>query len=249
MSKLLENTVEQAAIQWLQEQGYRYIPGPDIRRPLKQVVLMDALRHFLQKTYPDIPQTAIEDALVQFTHPQGQDLHYRNRDIHRKITMGIDITWKEKEKDKAAHLYPIDFEHPENNDFLCVNQMSIEGKNQRRPDLIIFINGLPLVLFEFKNMFDENATVEDAYNQIQHYKHDIPRLFEFNAITVISDGEETYHGMFSAGREWFAPWKSVDGRSIAEHEFPLKALIEGLVDQRPADRLYSQLYLPRRPQR
>lgn len=239
MGRLIENTVEQAAIQWLEDQGYRYLPGPDIERPTKQVVLPDILRHFLQKSYPDIPQTALEETLTQFTHPEGQDLHYRNRDMHRKITMGIDISWKENEKDKAAHLYPIDFEHPENNDFLCVNQFTIEGKNQRRPDLIIFINGLPLVLFEFKNMFDENATVEDAFNQIQHYALDIPRLFEYNAITVISDGEETLHGMYASGREWFAPWKSVDGRSVAEHEFPLKALIEGLFTK---DRLIAYIH-------
>lgn len=143
MGKLIENTVEQAAIQWLEDQGYRYLPGPDIERPIKQVVLPDILRNFLRKTYVDIPQTALEEAQAQFTHPEGQDLHYRNRDIHRKITMGIDITWKVQGKDKAAHLYPINFENPENNDFLCVNQFSIEGKNVRRPDLIIFINGLP----------------------------------------------------------------------------------------------------------
>jgi type I site-specific restriction-modification system R (restriction) subunit len=239
MSKLLENTVEQAAIQWLEDQGYRYIPGPEIERwSNKRVILYDALRQFLRQTYKDIPHLELEEAIIQFTHAEGQDLDYRNRDIHRKITMGIDISWKENEKDKAAHLYPIDFEHPENNDFLCVNQFSIEGKNQRRPDLIIFVNGLPLVLFEFKNMFDENATVEDAFNQIQHYKKDIPQLFDYNAITVISDGEETYHGMYSSGREWFTPWKSVDGRSIAEHEFPLKALIEGLFTK---DRLINYI--------
>ena len=238
MGKLIENTVEQAAIQWLEDQGYRYLPGPDIERPVKQVVLPDILRSFLQKTYPNIPQTALEEALAQFTHPEGQDLHYRNRDIHRKITMGIDITWKEQEKDKAAHLYPIDFKNPENNDFLCVNQFTIEGKNVRRPDLIIFVNGLPLVLFEFKNMFDERATVEDAFNQIQHYTLDIPRLFEYNALTIISDGEETLHGMYSSVREWFTPWRSVDGRSVADQEFSLKALIDGLLTK---DRLLAYI--------
>lgn len=132
-------------------------------------------------------------------------------------------------KMQFEHFYPVDYDNWQNNDFLVVNQFSIEGRNKRRPDLLIFINGLPLVLFEFKNMFDAEATVENAFNQVQHYIEDIPALFEYNALTIISDGATTLHGMYSSGFEWFAAWKSTDGINTVSNDFALDTLINGLL--------------------
>src|SRR5450759_562738 len=186
---LVESDIELAAIEWLQESGWRYIHGTEIHRPPKKVVLEPLLKDFLQKKYPHLPEKIINEALQVFLYNTGGDLDNRNRDFHLKLSKGIDIYWKDDSgAEHFEHIYCIDYDHPLNNDFLAVNQFTVEGKNNRRPDLMLFINGIPLVLFEFKNLFDTEATVENAYNQIQHYIEDIPQVFENNAITVISDG-------------------------------------------------------------
>ena len=198
-NKLIESDVEKAAIEWLAKQEYEYVHGSEIERSLKEVVLKDRLYSFLQKQYPNIPKTAQQEVHSLISFNQGVDLDHRNRDFHLKLSRGISYSWKDKnDEEHFQHIYPVDYEHPENNEFLAVNQFSVEGKNNRRPDLIIFVNGLPLIVFEFKNPFELHATIENAFNQIQHYKKDIPLLFEYNAITVISDGTETLAGMFSS---------------------------------------------------
>lgn len=230
MSGLREYHIEMAAIEWLQQLGYAYQPGGEIVRNIRTVVLEDELQDFISNKYKDIPSDMVKEAAKEFTNNVGADLDYRNRDFHLKLTKGIDISWKDKNgNESAAHVYPIDFEHPENNTFTCVNQLEIYGRNRRIPDLIIYINGLPLIVFEFKNWFDQNTTENEAFNQIQHYKQDIPLLFEYNALTNISDGKTAQHGMFPASMEWYSPWKSVDGKDIVdENDFQLNTLLNGL---------------------
>ncbi len=227
---LVESDIELAAIDWLQHAGWRYMEGPEVHRPLKKVVLENLLENFLRKKYSYLPEKTLREVLQQFLYNVGGDLDHRNRDFHLKLSKGIDIAWKDEQgKEHFDHIYCVDYDKPSNNDFLAVNQFSIEGKNNRRPDLILFVNGLPLVLFEFKNWFDTEATVENAFNQIQHYIEDIPQVFENNAITVISDGQSSLHGMYSSSLEWFAAWKSVDGKTIVEQDFELETLINGLL--------------------
>lgn len=227
---LVESDIEEAAIVWLQQLGYDYANGADIHRSFKSVILQDRLTSFLYRQYPHIPQVVLQDTLRELLYNEGSDPDIRNRAFHIKLSQGKDIAWKDKDgNDKVDHIYCIDYSNPANNEFLAVNQFTIEGRNTRRPDLIIFINGIPLVLFEFKNMFDSNATVDNAFNQIQHYRQDVPLLFEYNALTVISDGIQTLHGMYSADMEWYSPWKSVDGRTISEAGFQLHTLINGLL--------------------
>lgn len=230
MSELKEYHIEKAAIEWLLQLGYEYKPGGEITRNIRTVVLEDELQAFIAKTYPAIPVEMIKEAAKEFTNNTGADLDYRNRDFHLKLTKGIDISWKDKAgKESAVHVYPIDFENPEINTFTCVNQLEIYGRNRRIPDLIIYINGLPLIVFEFKNWFDQNTTENEAFNQIQHYKQDIPLLFEYNALTIISDGKTAQHGMYPANMEWFAPWKSINGKGIVdENDFQLHSLLHGL---------------------
>src|SRR5262249_38217894 len=134
---------------------------------------------------------------------------------------------------------PVDWDDPAQNDFQVVNQFPIRGQNDRRPDILIFINGLPLVLFELKNPYSDQPTVDDAHNQVQHYTHEIALLFDFNSLVVVSDGITTLHGMWPAPMEWFAPWKSIDGFDVEPNTTgSMKALIEGLF---PKDRLLSYL--------
>ncbi len=233
MTNLLEVTVEKAAIEWLQELGYTYQPGNELQRDLKKVVVEEELRAFLQETYPEIPATAINEALSIFLQQAGMDVHYRNREFHLKLSKGISISWKDKEgKELAKHIYPINYQHPEKNRFVCANQVVIIGKNKRIPDLIIYINGLPLVVFEFKNMFDQEVGVENAHTQIGHYTLDIPQLFNFNAITVISDGQEALHGMYNASLKWYAPWKSIDGVTLErDADLQLETMLKGLFEK------------------
>ena len=184
---LVESDVELAAIEWLQPKGWRYSHGQDIHRSHKKVILEDVFENFLRKKYPHLSAKVLAEVKQEFLYNKGGDLHLRNREFHLKLSKGIDHSWKDENgKEHFEHFYCVDFDNPQNNDFLAVNQFSIEGKNNRRPDLILFVNGLPLVLFEFKNMFDTEATVDTAFNQIQHYIEDIPLVFETNAITIIS---------------------------------------------------------------
>ncbi|MBK7128676.1 MAG: HsdR family type I site-specific deoxyribonuclease [Crocinitomicaceae bacterium] len=239
MTDLKEFHIEQAAIEWLEQMGYEHVHGASFTREARTVVLEDVLQNFIAKKYPQLPAEMVKEAAKEFTNNVGADLEYRNRDFHLKLTKGIDISWKQNEKENALHIYPIDFENPENNTFYCVNQLEIVGRNRRIPDLLIYINGLPLIIFEFKNWFDHNTTENEAFNQIQHYKQDIPLLFEYNALTIISDGKTAQHGMFPASMEWFAPWKSVNGKDIVdENDFQLHSLLHGLFGK---DRLLNYL--------
>lgn len=230
MSSMRETLVQNAAIEWLRNLGYAHHPGNSLRRNLKKVELEEELRIFLIKTYPDLPDTALREVMTAFTQQEGMDLDHRNRDFHRKMTQGISVSWKDgQEREFATHVYPINYEDPEQNSFICADEVTIIGKNTRRTDLIIYINGLPVVVFEFKNMFDAEVGVDNAHRQIGHYLQDIPQLFDYNAITVISDGMQTLHGMYNAAIEWFAPWKSLDGEATEQRtELQLELLINGL---------------------
>ncbi|SFN97931.1 type I restriction endonuclease subunit R [Salegentibacter flavus] len=230
MTQMIEITVQKAAIECLQELGYTYKEGNSLQRDLKKVVLEEELREFLVSSYPGVPATAINEALSAFTQHQGMDLDHRNRDFHLKMTQGVSITWKDASgKEQARHLYPINYKEHEKNIFVCADEVKIIGKNSRRADLVIFINGIPVVVFEFKNMFDPEVGVENAHGQIEHYLLDIPQLFDFNAITVVSDGMETLHGMYNSSLKWFAPWKSITGDDIEnKEEFQLETLLKGL---------------------
>lgn len=235
-----ESDFELTTIERLEQLNYDYIHGEELERPHEEVVLKDRLKASLQERYSNLPANTIEEAVNRFARPEGVDTLRRNLAFHRDLTDGVDIKVKQPDgKEEYQHIYAIDWEHPKKNEFLVVNQFSISGKNDRRPDIVIFINGLPLVVFELKNPYNMHPTVEDAYNQIQHYKNDIPQLFEFNAIAIISDGNTTLHGMWTASDEWFAPWKSIDGFNIeADTTGSMKTLVEGLLSK---DRLLQYI--------
>ncbi|TVZ46152.1 type I restriction endonuclease subunit R [Olleya sp. Hel_I_94] len=236
-----EATIEQATIDWLTDLGYKHQLGTALpQNHNTEVVLKDRLLQFIQQQYPEIPKEIQTLAVSEFTNNAGADLEHRNRTFHLKLTKGIEFAYEDASgKEKAVHIYPIDFTNPENNTFWAVNQFSITGKNKRRPDIIIYINGLPLIVFELKNWYDQNTNVKEAHNQIQHYKKDIPLLFEYNTLTIISDGNEAQHGMFSSGMEWFAAWKSINGRdTVQEDDFQMHTLLFGLF---PKDRILNYI--------
>lgn len=235
-----EATIEQATIDWLEDLGYIHKLGTSLPQNNVDVVLKDELLKFIQQQHPTLPQEIQQLAMAEFTNNVGADLEHRNRSFHLKLTKGLELPYEDASgKEKAVHIYPIDFENPENNSFLAVNQFTIIGKNKRRPDIIIYINGLPLLVFELKNWYDENTTIKEAHNQIEHYKKDIPVLFEYNAITIVSDGNEAQHGMFSSDLEWFAPWKSINGRdTVNDDDFQMHTMLFGLF---PKERLLKYI--------
>lgn len=230
MTGMKEITVQNAAIEWFTALGYTHQEGNSLTRDLKKVVLEDELKTFLQKTYPDLPTTAIQESMAAFTQHEGMDLDHRNQDFHRKMTQGVSISWKDAQgKEFAQHIYPINYDTPEANSFICADEVTIIGKNTRRTDLLIFINGLPVIVFEFKNMFDAEVGVDNAHRQIGHYTQDIPQLFDYNALTIISDGMEALHGMYNAAMEWYAPWKSLTGDDTEQQvSLQLETILKGL---------------------
>ena len=234
-----EAKIEQATIDWLSDLGYTHKHGTTFTFPESEVVDKATLLAFVQKQYPNLPADLYPLIVAEFVNNTGADLLYRNRDFHLKLTKGMAYQYQdENNTEKAIHIYPIDFQNPENNTFWVVNQLSIKGKNKRRPDVIIYINGIPLVVFELKNWFDENTNLAEALNQIGHYTKDIPQLFEYNMFTIISDGDKAQHGMFNAKSEWYAAWKSANGDTIEDDDFQMHTLIFGMF---PKERILNYI--------
>ncbi|MFN8650585.1 MAG: type I restriction endonuclease subunit R [Gemmatimonadales bacterium] len=235
-----ESVVEEAALDWLKASGWPIAHGPDIapdvlgaeRRSYGEVVLADRLRKALGRLNPALPREALEDAARKLTHPEGVDLLQRNRALHRLLVSGVSVEYRTSSGDiRGTQVRVIDFDDPSCNDFLAVNQFAVqENKHSRRPDVVLFINGLSLAVLELKNAVDEDATIWTAFHQLQTYKAEIPSLFASNAIMVISDGVEARVGTISAGREWFKPWRTISGQTPADSHLPqLQVMIEGLL--------------------
>ena len=243
MSRFSESVVEDAALAWLESLGYAVKHGPDIapgelaaeRSDYAQVVLEDRLRQALVRLNPTLPADAIEDAFRKLTRPEGPTLEARNRALHRFLVEGVTVEYPRADGSIAgAQAQVVDFEAAENNDWLAVNQFTVsENKHTRRPDIVVFINGLPLVLVELKNAADENATIWAAFQQLQTYKAELPTLFAFNELLVVSDGIAARVGTLTAGSEWFKPWRTISGERLADPHLPeLQVVLEGIFDKR-----------------
>ena len=235
-----ETDFELTTLERLKALGYSHIVGTELARDQSEVIIKDVLRASLHRRYPDLPPPSMEEAVNIISRPEGADVLRRNMAFHQLLTRGFDLKVEfPNGRQEHRHIYALDWENPDANDFRVVNQFPVHGKNDRRPDVVIFINGLPLVLFELKNPYSEKPTVDDALNQVGHYIHDIPQVFEPNSFVVISDGITTLHGVWTAGREWYSPWKSIDGFEIEPNTTgSMKTLIEGLF---PKDRLLAYL--------
>lgn len=238
-----ESTVESAALAWLEAIGWRVAHGPDIapgttaaeRRDYGEVVLAQRLRDALARLNPDLPAEGLEDAFRKLTRPEGADLIQRNRAFHRMLVDGVTVEYRTEDgMIRGAQVRVLDFDDPDNNDWLAVNQFAVvENRHSRRPDIVLFVNGLPLVVIELKNPADEEATIWTALQQLQTYQAEIPSLFAFNEALVISDGLEARVGAIGAGREWFKPWRTITGETLAPETMPqLQVMIEGLFEKR-----------------
>lgn len=226
MTRITENEIELLAIDLFQSQGYDYIYAPDIapdaenaeRNSFDEVLLLQRLRNAVRRINPDIPIEAQNEAIKEIQRIHSPDLLTNNETFHRFLTEGIPVTKRIDGRDRGDRVWLIDFKYPENNDFVVANQFTvIENNVNKRPDLIVFVNGIPLVVIELKNPIDENATLKSAFRQIETYKSTIPGLFTYNAFSVISDGLEAKAGTVSSGFSRFMTWRSADGETEASH--------------------------------
>ena len=239
MSTFAESDVEQAALDWLEGLGWHVAHGPDVapesagaeRADYGRVVLEQRLRDALARLNPDLPAEALDDAFRKLTQPEGVMLEVRNRAFHRMIVDGVTVEYRADDGAiRGAQARVIDFDVPANNDWFAVNQLTVvENKHERRPDVVLFVNGLPLVVLELKNPADEDATVWTAWQQLHTYKAELPALFAMNAVLMVSDGVEARIGTLTAGREWFKPWRTISGEGLADPHVPeLQVMLEGV---------------------
>ena len=239
MKPITENIIEESAIEILQLQGWEYANGKEIspeglfceRENYSQIVLVNRLKNAIAKINPEIPLDAQEAAIQKVLRIASPELLHNNEEFHRLLVEKVKIPYQQNGYERSHEVALIDFENPHNNQFTVVNQYTIIENNQnKRPDVLLFVNGLPLVVIELKNAASENANIKSAYQQIQTYKAIIPSLFTYNAICILSDGLECKAGSVSADLSRYMTWKTADGIKEASRFKPqLETMLKGML--------------------
>lgn len=220
---MTEDQLEQETLAWLEDVGYSHRYGPDIafdgsspeRADYRQVVLPFRLREAINRLNPGIPVAAREDAIKQVLDLGIPSLLSANRAFHKLLVGGVPVQYQKDGETRGDFVRLIDWTHPEKNEWWAVNQFTIKGPHKtRRPDIILFVNGLPLALLELKNPADENANIWKAFDQVETYKEQIPDVFQYNEVLVISDGSDALMGSLSANAERFMAWRTIDGVNL-----------------------------------
>jgi type I restriction enzyme R subunit len=240
MTKLTESAIEELAIELLKQHGFAYLHGSIIafdgdapeRSSYTDVILEGRLARAIDRLNPDIPAAQRMSALKEVQRIQSPELLANNETFHRLLTEGVPVSIQKDGDERGERVWLVDFDCPLNNDFLVVNQFTIiENNHNRRPDLIIFVNGLPLVVIELKNAADPNASVRSAFKQLDTYKSELPSLFTYNALNIISDGLDARAGTISAGFTRYMAWKTADGLTEASPlTSQLDTVVRGLLD-------------------
>jgi type I restriction enzyme R subunit len=241
MTRITEDHIENLCIELLEQEGYTYVHGAEIahdgirpeRRSYADVVLEERLRNAIDRLNPSIPAHARQDAFNQVMRIHSPELLTNNEQFHILLTQGVNVQYQKNGDERGDKVWLIDFDNPLNNDFLVVNQFTIvEENNNKRPDVILFVNGLPLVVIELKNAGNEQATILSAFKQLDTYKHTIPSLFTFNAFNIISDGLEARAGTISSGISRYMAWKSEDGLTEASRfSSQMVTLVKGMLNK------------------
>lgn len=239
MASISEDEIEKIALQYLVELGYSHIHGIDIsidgqrpEREYTEVVLKDRLKSAIDKLNPSIPAEAKEEAFKKVLRQSSPNLLLNNETFHTMLTEGVDVEYRKGGEVRGDKVWLVDYQNPSQNEFLAVNQFTvIENNNNKRPDVVLFINGLPLVVIELKNAGDEKATVKTAFNQLQTYKSTISSLFQYNAVLIASDGWEAKAGSITSEWSRFMHWKSADGKQAASERTPqIEVMIKGMLN-------------------
>ncbi|TNM37696.1 type I restriction endonuclease subunit R [Nocardioides albidus] len=238
MTAFSEATIEDAALDYLRALGYSTAFGPNLapdgtrpeRASFEQVYLYDRMREAGLRINPG-RENLVDEAIKRLERAESQSEITENARVHQLLIHGVPVEYRDDSgavRTTSVHL--IDFENPANNDWLAVNQFTIIGNKNRRPDVLVFVNGIPIGLLELKNLADEHATLKNAWNQVQTYRQDIPAVFVPNAVTVISDGISAAMSSFTGGFEHYAPWKTIDGRDVVSGVPALEVLIKGVFE-------------------
>jgi type I restriction enzyme, R subunit len=243
MTNMLETVVEEAALEWFLHLGYALISGPSIgpsepraeRTSHADVVLKERLRDVLARLNPSVSAEGLDEALRKLTRISSPQLLEGNHELHYYLVNGVSVEYLRA--DGTVGYDPVrivDFDVAENNDWLVVNQFTVsEGGHNRRPDVVVFLNGLPIAIIELKNAASENANIWNAFHQLQTYKAELPSLFVFNEVLVISDGLEARIGTLSSNKERFLPWRTIEGEALASRTMSqLEVLIRGVFEKR-----------------
>ena len=241
LNKIYESDIEEAALECFTDLGYTVSHGPKIapdtpnpeRSSYKEVVLTNRLRDTVTRLNPNIPAETQQEAIRKILNTDSPALTQNNRAFHLMLIDGIKVEYRQTDGTiRGDRVQLIDFDTPENNDWLAVNQFTVIGTSECRPDVVLFINGLPLAVIELKNPVDEKATTLTAFRQIQTYKQEISALFTYNEAVVISDGLEARIGSLTADTEWFLPWRTIEGEDEARStELELEILIKGVFEK------------------
>lgn len=241
MTKITENDIELLAIEQLEALGWQYVYAPNIapdgetpeRESFSDIILVQRLKTAIGKINPTLSLEVQEESVNQVLRINSPELLTNNESFHRMLTEGIKVSYQKDGNQRGDLVWLIDFENPENNEFVVANQFTvIENGINKRPDVILFVNGIPLVVIELKNAADENATIKSAYKQLQTYKEQIPSLFTYNGFMVISDGLEAKSGSLSSGITRFMSWKTTDGKKEASHLVAeMETLIKGMLNK------------------
>ena len=241
MTRITEHSIEDFAIKLLEHLGYEYIYAPSIacdgenqeRSSYEEILLPNRMAEAVRRINPTVPSAAQEEAVKEIQRIHSPELLTNNESFHRLLTEGIKVSYQKDGQQRGDLVWLIDFNASENNDFIVANQFTvIEDGVGKRPDVILFVNGLPLVVIELKNAANENATIKSAFRQIETYKATIPSLFTYNAFTIISDGLEARAGTLSSGMSRFMAWRSADGKEEASHLVSqMETLINGMLNK------------------
>ena len=241
MSKVMtESEVEDMCLNLLRNLGYCVVYGPDIseggvaeERKYDEVVLVGRLKDALKLINKSIPEAAIDEAVKKILRTESQEPVANNQFFHKLVTDGVDVQYKREDgtiKDSKVWLF--DFKDLSNNEFLAVNQFTIiEERNNRRPDIILFVNGLPLVLIELKNPADAEATISSAFKQFGTYQKEVPSIFRYNEVLVISDGTYAKAGTMTAKEERFSPWKTINAKKTPKTQPQMEVLTKGMLNK------------------
>lgn len=238
-NSITENEIEEVAISWLQNLGYEYVLGTDIspdgafpEREYTEVVLAQRLGNAIDRLNPDLSFDAKDAAIKKVLRTESPDALINNETFHKYLTEGVEVDVRKEDGVRGEQVILVDFENPLNNEFLVVNQFTVvEGNVNKRPDLILFINGLPLVVIEIKNATDENATVKSAFNQLQTYKQYIPSLFTYNSLLIATDGWDALCGTVTSDWSRFMSWKTKDGKTTEDTLQPqLEVMFSGMLN-------------------
>jgi len=237
-----ESDVEENVLAILENLRYEIIRGDDEdylpggrsapRADYKDVVLLQRIRAALMKINSSVPKEAIEQAVKQVLRTTSQNLIEDNESFHRLLVDGVDIPVHSEEGEKYQKVWLFDFQDVKNNDFLAINQFTVVENNiERRPDIVIFVNGIPLVIFELKNPADEDADIWTAYDQFQTYAYQLPSLFRFNEVLVASDGVEARAGTITSEKVRFMQWKTIDGEKPSQGLTQIEVLLRGMCEK------------------